>query len=217
MDISALVAEIVERFEFDTHSVIALVGAGGKTTMMKEMGRVLAEKFGAALLTTSTHVALEEMAEFRILSVEEAISKEYFPEGLVVVSSGEETKGGIVKLKAISQEELWNLKKLNIPILVEADGSARHPVKIFSDRDPVLYEGMDFVISILGTRSCGKRIEEVAFRPESVASFLQKGPKDLVTIEDLNRIQSAMVEKVSKLNPLWKLIPIMNDYLEQKY
>ncbi len=50
--------------------VIALVGGGGKTTLMNTIGRELAETDRRVLLTTSTHIALPETGNVLILDPE---------------------------------------------------------------------------------------------------------------------------------------------------
>lgn len=50
--------------------VIALVGGGGKTTLMNTIGRELAETGRRVLLTTSTHIALPETGNVLILDPE---------------------------------------------------------------------------------------------------------------------------------------------------
>ena len=73
-------------------------------------------------------------------------------------------------------------------LLVEADGSRQKPVKVPAEHEPVLFSGTELVIGVLGMKSVGQRIKDVAHRPEDVAAFLQTDVEHRITREDLRKI-----------------------------
>ena len=64
----------------------------------------------------------------------------------------------------------------------------RSRVKVPAEHEPVLFPGTELVIGVLGMKSVGQRIKDVAHRPEDVAAFLQTDVEHQITREDLWKI-----------------------------
>ena len=156
--------------------VISFIGAGGKTTMIYQLAEELAAMGKRVIVTTSTHMkkSTENFVEWGVpFTVEK---------GQIITTGVSCSETKIQSFDLDSYAELSN--KADI-VLIEADGSRKMPLKVPASHEPVLVEGTDLVIGILGVNSVGKTIEEVSQRPADVAGVLGKDVKDLVTIEDL--------------------------------
>lgn len=143
--------------------IVSLVGGGGKTSSMRAIGEELALAGNRVIMTTTTRMF--------------PFSGE-LPEGLTLV--GEPAENG--KVKSVSQPDL--LKKTCDYLLIEADGSKGLPVKAPNPYEPVITEGSEMVIAVLGLSGIGKRIEEACQRPERVCGILNKTPQEILTTED---------------------------------
>lgn len=137
---------IIEALEIDVekHRLIAVTGAGGKTTCIYELAKELREMGIPAAITTTTH--MEENGKYGFVPAGEA-------EG-----NGKIRGNGTDFPKAL-------LKKYKV-VLVEADGSRRLPFKVPAEHEPVLPEGVDLVIGVAGASALGKSFEESCLRYE---------------------------------------------------
>lgn len=160
---------------------IAAVGAGGKTTVLK----LLAEEYQVsgigAVLTTTTHMWKEEGEHFLENPSFEQIAERLEKSRYVLTGSGAD-RG---KIGGLSKEMMEKIFGLACPVLIEADGARRLPMKIPAEHEPVLPPQTTCVLSVYGLQAVGKKLTEVCFRPELAAEFLGKPPDSLVKPEDL--------------------------------
>ena len=89
------------------------------------------------------------------------------------------------KMQAPPRGFLQLVLEMGYPLLIEADGAKRFPVKAPASHEPVLLPETTHVINVCGLDSLGKPMEEVCFRPEIAAGLLQKQKADPVTREDI--------------------------------
>ena len=160
---------------------IAAVGAGGKTTLLKRLAgeyQVLDKK---PVVITTTHMKAENFSGFLIDPSAEEIMEVLEREGCVF--AGDRAKGD--KIKILPPKVLEAVLDLPGPVLIEADGARRLPVKIPAKHEPVFLPQVTCVLSVYGLDAVGKRIGEVCFRAELAADFLQKDVEDTLKPEDI--------------------------------
>lgn len=149
--------------------VIAVVGGGGKTSLIYELAEELASNGKRVIVTTTTHMMQpsekEQMARVRTIGL--PCAKE---------------PG---KIKGISEAEYLALKEQCDVLLVEADGSKRKPLKAPAEHEPVIPEDAELVIGIVGASAIGQRIETCCHRKELVSRVLATSEAHVVTEEDL--------------------------------
>lgn len=155
-----------------THpACIAFAGAGGKTTAMFQLARQFA---CPALVTASSHLGIWQIPlADRHIAAETPASLNALAEGLEGVTlitgpvEGERTR-------PVSAEVLAWLHEFcqarGLPLLVEADGSRRLPLKAPAAHEPPIPAWADMVIVTAGLSGLGKALcEEHVFRPEIFA------------------------------------------------
>lgn len=147
--------------------IVSFVGGGGKTSSMRAIGEELALAGGRVIMTTTTR-----MLPFL----------DPFTDGLTFI--GEPAEKG--KVKGVSDPD--GLKSACDYLLIEADGSKGLPIKAPNPYEPVITEGTDQVIAVIGLSGIGKEIEEACQRPERVCDILQKKPEEILTTEDAVRL-----------------------------
>ena len=124
--------------------VTAVVGAGGKTGFIRRRAEKLASEGLRVAILTTTHI-LEEPSSEHIV---------YFgiPRGGRLTWPGEEAYREIC--------ETFD------HVLVEADGSKHYPMKIPASYEPVIPDGADEIVVLMGSFALGRRFDEVCFRKE---------------------------------------------------
>ena len=162
--------------------VIALVGAGGKTTLMYELARECCRRGYRTAVTTTTRIL--RPAHCPSCRTLEECQKRWANREYAVW--GMERSDG--KLGALAAGDFDSLAAEADVLLVEADGARRMACKVPAAHEPVIPAGADTVIGVLGMDALGKPLEAVCFRPEETAAVLNCGVGHRLTPEDLARI-----------------------------
>ncbi len=159
----------------------AVVGGGGKTSLIARLARELSGNARVLCLTT-TH----------ILPPDGVVLRSPSPAGLraafqrsAVVTAGEPLPDGrlgppVGRLGALASEADFTL--------IEADGSRGLPVKAPAECEPALPGGEALVIAVAGMTAVSGKIAEVAHRSERYAALLGKSVNDPVTPGDIARV-----------------------------
>lgn len=203
--------------------VVCVVGAGGKTTLIDMLSYEIS-KSHRVIVATTTHMRYPDFKN--VYSVDDVIKA--LPEGeqIVVVdgrsaleSRQHQTERASAnskithdKLMSITSEDIDNLRKYNIPILIEADGSHCLPCKAPASFEPVIPAHADIVIGVQGTVAIGHTIADICHRPDYVAKVLNKGLDDTVTKEDLITLLTSQNGQMKNVTADMKYYPILNDW-----
>ena len=155
------------RIDLRDHSVIAVVGGGGKTSLIHCLREELVTAGKKVMITTTTHMAYEPDSPFvRVGKGEKALDpkvqskcRELLANHHYVIAAGYEPETG--KYSAISEATIRQLARFCDVILVEADGSKHRPVKIPAEWEPVIPECADLVIGVIGLDCLGKSIHRI--------------------------------------------------------
>ena len=161
--------------------VISFVGAGGKTTTIKKLCSEYIEKDIPVVVTTTTHLYNENMPWFYLgkdLKEAEAILLKY-----KMIWIGSINKKG--KMSMPDEQLLKELMDLDYPVLIEADGARRLPLKAPGENEPVYLRETTHVVNLYGIDCIGRKIKDTSFRPELVAEISGKNIDDLVEEKDL--------------------------------
>lgn len=167
MDISALLG--VER------GVTALIGGGGKTTLMYMLAEEL-RRCGTVAVTTSTHIQRPEQYPVLLSGGAAAVSAALAARGVVCVAS--ETAEGKLTAPALPFAALAQLADF---VLVEADGAKRLPLKAHAPHEPVIPPNARRTVYVVGADGFGRPIRQVCHRPERYAALCGAAEDDLVT------------------------------------
>ena len=155
--------------------VTALLGSGGKTTLMETMARELGRR-GRVIIGTTTRIL--PPGEFPVLldPTEEEVCRALAAQRVVCVASGA-AQGKL----AAPPLAFARLAALSDYVLVEADGAHGLPLKAHAEHEPVLPEGTQRTVLVLGADGFGRPIAEVCHRSERYASLAGVSPEETVT------------------------------------
>ena len=139
--------------------IVSLVGGGGKTTIMYELGTYLLYQGCKVVATTTTHIWQPAQGYCATWAQVEQLWQErsYVPTiGAVETGTG--------KLVQPAPELLAQALRCADYVLVEADGSKHLTCKVPRDDEPVLLPECDIVIAVAGMDALGRALDEVCFR-----------------------------------------------------
>ena len=162
--------------------VTALIGGGGKTTLLYTLTEELRKK-GTVLLCTSTHIMRPTQYEVLERAGGAEISAALAAHGAVCV--GEPSAEGKLGPPSLSFDALAQLADY---VLVEADGSRRLPLKAHAPHEPVIPANAQRVVLVVGADGFGKPISRMAHRPELYARLAGATEDQEVTPELAARV-----------------------------
>lgn len=168
--------------------VTAVIGSGGKTSLLAALARELP---GTVALTTTTHVmpfaGVTTLDGCDADAVAAALERERVV--CVGVPAGEKDRAaGKLSAGALGPAALAQLAD---HVLVEADGSRGLPLKAHAPWEPVVPEGSDQTILVVGASGFGRPVREAAHRPERFCELAGCAPGDAATPELLARVIAA--------------------------
>ena len=149
--------------------VISITGAGGKTSLLILLAAAYKAQGKSVLLTTTTKIQSPKLFNFGqdryFLNETEALS--YFPIKGEVVFYSELHLMDPKKCIAPRLEVLSILAKRYDVVLVEADGAKRLPLKVHTERDPVIIDETTASLAVMGASSLGLKGDNVCFGLDS--------------------------------------------------
>lgn len=163
--------------------VAALVGGGGKTTLMYALAELACRRGLRTAVTTSTHIAIPDSGVL-CHSLEDC--RALWQAGRYAVWARPVREPG--KLGPLEPEEFQTLYGTADLLLVEADGAKHHPCKVPASYEPVIPAQADVVIGVIGITACGRPLSDACFRWDLAAELLRCGPEHQLTPADLATI-----------------------------
>jgi len=156
---NSILTTMIRRFR-----VVALVGAGGKTSLMYFLAKRLAEAGDTVITTTTTNIYVPDKTQAPL-----TVCTTTDP-GLVKVKSclaqyrhvcvGSRIDTATWKIKGVDDATVDACAGLADHVIVEADGSAGRPIKAPESWEPVIPQNRDAVVFIMGLDSLGKQVQE---------------------------------------------------------
>ncbi len=165
--------------------VTAIIGGGGKTTLMETLAGELSKK-GKVIITTTTHICRPKQYETLLDADEAAVSAALERSGIVCVASRAES--GKLCAPWLSMGTLAQLADF---VLVEADGAKRLPLKAHASHEPVIPEEVQRVIMVIGIDGVGKTIRETCHRSALYAQLAGVDEETVVTPQLAARVVNA--------------------------
>lgn len=157
--------------------VTALIGGGGKTTLLYALGEELSKK-APVILCTTTHIYppthLPCFVEPTLEQVRAALQRE------PVICVGTQSGNGKFAAPNLPFSMLAELAPY---VIAEADGARCLPLKAHAGHEPVIPPEANQTILVIGLSGLGKSVREAVHRPEIFCRTLGLSPEDIVTPE----------------------------------
>lgn len=161
----------------DIHpGVTAVIGGGGKTTLLRTLGEELAKESRVLLCTTTKIFPFPGLPCAMDAEELDTLRREHrlLCAGMPVPGTGKLTA------PSISMAELAAWFDY---VLVETDGSAQRPFKAHAPHEPVVPAEANQVICVVGVSGFGRPVAEAAHRPELYAHLAGVSVENTATPE----------------------------------
>ncbi len=155
---------------------LAFVGAGGKTSSMFQLARQLE---GPVLVTASTHLGSSELSlADQVVTVQSEADltplQGGLADGVTLLIGPQADEAG--RQQGLTLPLLEKVRQLadanNAPLLIEADGSRRLPLKAPAEHEPVIPPFVDTVVVVAGINGIGQPLgDEWVHRPQLFAGL----------------------------------------------
>ena len=142
--------------------VTAVIGGGGKTTLLRTLGEELAGQHPVLLCTTTKILPFSDLPCARTAAELDELRRAH---QLLCAGTDEPGTGKLTAPEA----PMAVLAEQFDYILVEADGAARRPLKAHAPHEPVIPTEANQTICVVGASGFGRPIAAAAHRPERYA------------------------------------------------
>jgi len=157
--------------------LIAIIGAGGKTTTMYTLAGELAQQGKHVITTTTTQIFYPEPAETDLLIIESNSDtllktiEESWPQCHRITVAERILRAG--KLGGLQPEQPYELLMNSGAhvVIVEADGARHRMIKAPAEHEPVIPSHTNVALLLMSAAAINKPLDEnTAHRPEFIAS-----------------------------------------------
>ena len=160
---------LIQALRLNSKMSVALVGAGGKSTALFDLARNYTQTIW---LTTSTHLSLEQIAQAEVhiqLSENSLDGVNLDLKTRKILFTGPLTEDGS-RYKGPTIEQLdWlgeHAASLDIPLIIEADGARRLPLKAPGEHEPVIPKWCNLVCVCAGLSGINQPLDaDHVYRP----------------------------------------------------
>jgi len=186
-------------------SCIAVLGGGGKTTLLNKLATEFALVFDAVLQTSLTKTA--DNPSRKALSIRNFNKHKYNQNPMLVVGN----KINNDKFEGITEKEL----KIILPqfdiALFECDGAKNRPLKAHNTIDPTVPDFTTHVIMVVGTDAIRKKVSDgVVHRPDLFCKIWGVNEDDILTTDLIAKVLTSKRGYLSKLKHDCKTIFFVN-------
>ena len=193
--------------------ITAIIGSGGKSTLLRALGLELMRAGGRVLICTTTHMfpvagVPWDGSSRRLGAAPWKPGALHTPgctcEVCAGLARGSICQAGVLdpetgKLSAPA-ESLDQLAQRFDYVLAEADGSKRLPLKAHAAWEPVIPAATANVVWVVGASGLGKPVAEVVHRPELFCERCGYEPTDIATPERVAQVLNAEMQMLNLNN-----------------
>jgi len=174
---------------------VALVGGGGKTTLMCALADELLLKGHGFVISTTTKVWNWEALKWPNILIDpsdpdsqEELKEALKKNGHAFVASRVLESGKTEGIDPGLADSIYRESGIDY-LLLEADGAAGRPLKAPAQHEPVIPASATVVVAIMGLEAVGEPLEEeVVFRPEQFIKITGINRGEMITPNALVRI-----------------------------
>ncbi len=138
--------------------VVSIVGAGGKTSLMYHLAREGRARGKKVLVTTSTKIFIPQKEQYDGLDLGGTLfqHKNIDAAGIYVGGISDQRSGASGKMRGVDNTLLCKRLDSYDMILIEADGSARKPLKGWNAGEPVVPDCSSHTLGVVDIQVIGK-------------------------------------------------------------
>lgn len=169
-----------ERLGLGPHELVALVGAGGKSTILATLAREL--RALRVIVTTTTRMAQDQVTQPTCWSDDPALVDAALEPGSPLFVATGRIPDKVIGVSPAAADRLFRRTQAD-HVLVEADGARGMAIKAPAAHEPVIPSASTTVLVVVSIDAVGRPITEVAHRHMLVAQLIGTHPDHLLTVE----------------------------------
>ena len=206
--------DLIKRLRLSGTSRIALVGSGGKTTLMFQIAKNYNSR---VILSTSTHMAQDQLdgadRHIQVDEMSDIPDPAQVGQGKILLFTGPPVETN--RVKGLDPEQLSRLQQLadiwNCPLIIEADGARKLPLKAPAEHEPPIPGFIDIVITVIGLSGLGKPLNERwVHRPELFSKLVDLPLEAEINSQHLVKALISVEGGLKNIPPLAKKILFIN-------
>lgn len=178
-----MTAPLFKRLGLGRRELVAIVGAGGKTTIMGALARELSSIDARVILTTTTKMGADQVTEPVCWSDDAATMEGMLTAGIPLTAVIGTAEGKVTGLEPDAVDTVYASTSADY-ILVEADGARSLSVKAPAAYEPVIPRLATTVIVVMGADALMSPLEVVAHRVERISALTGVARGDVLAPED---------------------------------
>lgn len=180
--------KLKDLLDLNKGSIISIVGAGGKSSLMYYLGEELRGQ-NKVLITTTTKIYLPKKEKYDYIAIgQKSLSslKHNKNKGIYVYGSSINKENKIIGPTVL---ELDNECPYFDYILAESDGAKGKAIKGWNDTEPVISFKTDKTIGVLSLEVIGKNIEDdTVHRVEEFVNITNSKKNEKITLEKISSL-----------------------------
>ena len=178
------IEDAASAFGLGDHELVALVGGGGKTTLLFALGHA---SLGRVVLTTTTKMSATRTEGFAVLRAPTDAQIAAIAQTTLAWDHDDGPKA--IGVDADTADRWFDLVD---HVIVEADGARRKPFKAPAPYEPVIPNRATTVIAVIGADALDRVIEDQCHRPLRVAAVAGCNSYDRLTPERAARVLTSV-------------------------
>ncbi len=205
-----------EALGFRSGEMVALIGAGGKTTTLFRLAKELRERERKVLVTTTTKIFKPTKPHvdrlFLVADVDAFIAESAKIKAPAIIGAGcsVDDNGKLIGLSSACLETLYRSRQFDV-ILVEADGAASRLFKVPSEMEPVVPAPCPLTVWIMAIKVLGKPLEAAwVHRPERATALSGIAPGAAITEESVLRLFQHPAGCLKGIPPASRRVALIN-------
>ena len=172
---------LVDQLSLGERELVALVGGGGKSTLLFQLGHELAAGGKHVVLTTTTKMGRDQLTGDLQLCETIECAAQPSSRPIMLVTGGDSHK--ITGPPPEHLDRLFAESTLDF-LIVEADGAHGRPLKAPANHEPVVPSTSTTVVIAIGVDAVGVKLDEASHRIEQATAFSGLAADHLLTAED---------------------------------
>ncbi|TKJ29851.1 MAG: molybdenum cofactor cytidylyltransferase [Chloroflexi bacterium B3_Chlor] len=200
--------------------VVALVGAGGKSTAMFRLAGELTSDGWKVITTTTTMVRRDQRSEHTILEpdgktlLEKARASLRERSHITVASELREAEGKLAGVDPLLVDDLVALPEVDA-VIVEADGAKGRSLKAPAAHEPVMPASTTILVPVAAVDAVAKPLDEKAvYRPKMVAGLADLELGQPITPQTIASVLVHPEGGMKNVPPQARVIPLINKVTE---
>lgn len=178
---------LLELLGIGQRELIAIVGAGGKSTLLAGLGRELASVGASVVVTTTTKMGADQVTAPSIFASDPRTIVDAIEPGVPLFAGASLSDDKVTGLTADVVAKVFSSDRVDA-VVVEADGARSRLIKAPAPHEPVVPSTATTVVVVASLAAAGRRIDEVAHRPQLVAGILGRPITHVLTAHDMETV-----------------------------